>query len=249
MTVSPDIARRLIVALDLPDAETALALARQIAPLGVTFKVGMQLFYETGPDLVRQLQAESGRVFVDLKLHDIPTTVAKATRSLMSHGVSFLNVHATGGQAMMSAAAEAAQAAAAEFSLPDPILLGVTVLTSMDQAQLNDWLRVPGKLSEQVVHLAKLSQQSGLQGVVCSAQEAPLIREACGPDFLLVTPGIRPAGSAADDQSRMLTPAQALQQGSDYLVVGRPITADGDPVAATSAILADMAGVLPSGAR
>lgn len=231
---------RLFVALDVPECAQAIDLARQLTPLGVSFKIGMQLFYREGMPLVQQLQATGRRVFVDLKLHDIPNTVAHASESLVSQGVGFFNVHCLGGPEMMRAAAEAARKSARAANRAKPVVIGVTVLTSMPESQLRDALKIHESLDDYVVHLARLAQDSGLDGVVCSARETALLRKACGPDFLLVTPGIRPAGSAANDQSRVVTPADALAGGSDYLVIGRPITAADDPVAATQAILDEM---------
>lgn len=234
------LSKRLIVALDFPDATAALACAETLKPLGVTFKVGMQLFYQAGMPLVHQLQSEGNPVFLDLKLHDIPNTVEKATESLVSQGVTFFNVHAQGGPEMMAASAQAAKKLAAEKSLPEPTVIAVTLLTSLNQQHLQDHLKTSVSTTAYAVHLAQASQQSGLQGVVCSAQEAKAIREACGPDFILITPGIRPQGSDSQDQSRILTPQKAIEAGSTYLVVGRPITQASTPVDATSRILDEM---------
>jgi orotidine-5'-phosphate decarboxylase len=237
------LAERLFVALDYPNAASALVLAEKLAPLGVSYKVGMQLFYAEGMSIVRQLKGYGRTVFVDLKLHDIPNTVGGAVGSLVGQGVDFLNVHTQGGPEMMQAAVEAAAKIADAEGRPSPKLIGVTYLTSLSEQHLREFLFVESaSVEEYAQHLAIQAKRCGLHGVVCSAQEAPLIREVCGPDFLLVTPGIRPAGAGEQDQSRVITPAQALQNGSDYLVVGRPITGAADPVAATQAILAEMHG-------
>ncbi|HEY9687268.1 MAG TPA: orotidine-5'-phosphate decarboxylase [Coleofasciculaceae cyanobacterium] len=242
-------AERLFVALDYPSASEALALAERLAPLGVGFKVGLQLFYAEGISLVHRLQQNGQTVFVDLKLHDIPNTVAGAVDSLVRQGVGFLNVHAQGGPEMMRAAVEAAQRASAETSRSMPKVIGVTLLTSLSEQHLREFLFVESaSVREYVEHLAIQAKKSGLDGVVCSAQEAAAIREVCGPDFMLVTPGIRPAGTEAQnqvqDQSRVITPAQALKNGSDYLVVGRPITAAADPLSAARRIVDEMQEVL-----
>lgn len=235
------VAERLFVALDHPDAKSALAMAEQLAPLGVSYKVGMQLFYAEGMGVVRELQKYGRPVFVDLKLHDIPNTVAGSVESLVRHGVNFLNVHTQGGAEMMHAAVAAAQKAAKESGQASPKLIGVTLLTSLSEQHLKELLFVNGvSVSEYVQHLALQAKKAGLDGVVCSAQEAASIRETCGENFLLVTPGIRPAGADEQDQARVITPAQALCNGSDYLVVGRPITGASNPVEAARQILDEM---------
>jgi orotidine-5'-phosphate decarboxylase len=220
----------VIVALDFPEASPALALARQLDPRQCRLKVGKELFTTCGPSLLAQLHELGFDVFLDLKFHDIPNTVAAAVRSAANQGVWMVNVHACGGRRML----EAAAGALSDFSRP-PLLIGVTVLTSMD-AQDYDDLGFRDALPEQVHRLAQLSRDCGLQGVVCSAREAPDLRAALGAEFALVTPGIRPAGSAADDQRRVLTPGEALEAGSTYLVIGRPITRAADPAAALAAI-------------
>jgi len=224
----------LYVALDVPTAADACRLADQLRPLGVGFKIGMELYYAEGAEVLRRIQTDDNPVFVDLKLHDIPNTVHRALSRLKEQGVRFVNVHAQGGLAMMQAAKEAAG---------DTItVIGVTLLTSLDETALSQQLKVPLSIRDYVGHLAGQGQLAGLDGVVCSAAEAATLRQACGPDFLLVTPGIRPADAAVGDQKRVVTPQQALRNGANILVVGRPITGDPDPVAATERILADMAG-------
>jgi orotidine-5'-phosphate decarboxylase len=238
--LSKPFSQRLIVALDFPDAKEALACADRLKPLGVTFKVGMQLFYQAGMALVDTLQADGNPVFLDLKLHDIPNTVEKATESLVSQGVTFFNVHAQGGPEMMTASVQAAKSMATEKHLADPTVIAVTLLTSLNQHQLTHHLQSTMSTTDYAVHLAQSAQQSGLQGVVCSAQEAQAIRNACGPEFILITPGIRPLGSDSQDQSRILTPQKAIEAGSTYLVVGRPITQAENPKEATARILDEM---------
>lgn len=234
---------RLMVALDVPSQQEAQTLIATLSPLGITFKIGMQLFYEAGPSLVTQIQEKGSRVFVDLKLHDIPNTVARASETLVRQGITFFNIHTQGGPAMMRSAVESAKQAARSQGLPDPSVIGVTLLTSLSADDLQQSLHVPDEPLDYVVHLAGLAKNSGLHGVVCSAREAAAIRKACGKDFLLITPGIRPADSPKDDQSRTLTPAEALEAGADYLVVGRPITRADNPKAAAQRIIADMSAV------
>ena len=232
---------RLIVALDTPDASTALQWATALRGEAGLFKVGLELFVAEGPDVVRRLHQQGLRLFLDLKFHDIPNTCAGAVRSAARQGVRMVNVHASGGPAMLRAAAGAAR----EFGDQAPILLGVTVLTSLDAEALAH-IGISGSPSERVQAWARMCQQEGLDGVVASAREAALIRAACGPGFLIVTPGIRPAGSAVGDQKRIATPAAALGDGADYLVVGRAITEATNPAAAARDVVAEMAQALRS---
>jgi orotidine-5'-phosphate decarboxylase len=225
---------RLIVALDFPDAASALACAEKLGGSVSWFKVGLELYLAAGDSVVRELKKRGHSVFLDLKLHDIPNTVAAAVRSLGGLEPDLLTIHAAGGRAMLTAAAEAARS----LQRP-PRLLAVTVLTSMDAAALAE-TGVSGAPVEQVLRLARLSSDCGIDGMVCSAAEAPALRSAL-PKALLVTPGIRPAGSAAGDQKRIATPQFALAAGAGKLVIGRPITAAPDPKAAAEAILTDMA--------
>ncbi|TCJ11733.1 orotidine-5'-phosphate decarboxylase [Parasulfuritortus cantonensis] len=221
---------RVIVALDFPAAEPALALVARLTPAECKLKVGKELFVRAGPALLEKLAAAGFQVFLDLKFHDIPNTVAQACAAAADLGVWMVNVHASGGLKMMQAAREAVARAA-----QPPKLIAVTVLTSMAAEDLRQ-IGLDVEPAVQVERLARLTRQAGLDGVVCSAQEAGLLRGAIGPDFLLVTPGIRPAGSATGDQSRILTPAKAIAAGADYLVVGRPITQAADPLAALHSI-------------
>ena len=246
MTTTDLLARRLFIALDVPNRGAAEELAVQLAPLGVGLKVGLELFSAEGPWLVRRLAAQAP-VFLDLKYHDIPATVARATAAATQLGVAMLNLHIAGGEAMVRAALVARDEAAAAAGLAAPRLIGVTVLTSLDGADLAAvWgALAPRDAGAEALRLARRAQDWGLDGVVASAQEAAAIRAACGPDFLIVTPGIRPAGSAAGDQKRVLGPAAALAAGASHLVVGRPVTAAADPAAACRALLAAMAPAAP----
>lgn len=225
---------RLIIALDFPDASQALAFVAPLDPAQCKLKVGFELFVAAGPGFVSQLTERGFDVFLDLKFHDIPNTVASACSAAAKLGVWMINVHAAGGAKMLSAAREALQG----FDNP-PKLIAVTVLTSMDKQQL-EGTGVASEPADQVQHLAKLAASSGLDGVVCSAQEASILRSSLGQDFLLVTPGIRPAGSDRGDQSRVMTPAQANNAGVSYVVVGRPITQAADPQAVIAQINADL---------
>jgi orotidine-5'-phosphate decarboxylase len=221
----------LIVALDAADAETARALVQKLGESVSFYKVGKELFTAVGPSIVRELAASGKKVFLDLKFHDIPNTVAGAVRSAASLGVSLLTVHASGGSRMLAAAAEAAAQSEAK-----PTVLAVTVLTSLATEDLDE-VGVTGGVEAQVLRLATLAIRAGCGGIVASAQEATRLRQALGTAFTLVTPGIRPAGGVAADQARVVTPQAAIRAGADYLVVGRPITAAGNPAEAARAIL------------
>ena len=222
---------KIVIALDFADAKLALEFVPQIDPKLCRVKVGKELFTAAGPQLIEQLVKRDFSVFLDLKFHDIPNTVAKACEAASRLGVWMLNVHASGGLAMMQAAREGVNK-----SGHDPLLIAVTVLTSMAEAELAQ-VGVQGTLLDHVKRLALLTQQAGLDGVVCSAQEASMLRAACGPDFCLVTPGIRPADAAKDDQTRIVTPTQALSLGASYLVIGRPITQAANPLQALEQII------------
>lgn len=225
---------RVIVALDYASAAEALAFAQRLDPRRCRVKVGKELFTVAGPDLVRQLAGRGFDVFLDLKYHDIPNTVAAACKAAAGLGAWMINVHASGGSAMMRAAREALAA------LPKPpLLIAVTVLTSMGDEDLRE-IGQQEPAPRLVERLARLAQASGMDGVVCSAQEAALLRKACGAGFRLVTPGIRLADAGKDDQKRIVTPAAAVAAGADYLVVGRPITQAADPLAALARITAEM---------
>jgi len=234
----------LIVALDFDSLKSALAFARQVADVVGMFKVGSQLFSNAGPEAIRQVAALGNGVFLDLKYHDIPNTVAGAVlASAAMPGVQLVNVHALGGSAMLKAAAQAVSAGV-PMGADRPRLIAVTVLTSMDQKTMRE-AGIAGSPLSRAVKLAQLTKKCGVDGVVASVQEAKAIRKACGRDFLIVTPGVRPAeksgGKKKDDQARTATPAQAIRAGSDYIVVGRPITAAGDPRAAAQAMVEEIA--------
>jgi len=226
---------KVIVALDFADAESALALSRRLSPQLCRLKVGSELFTAAGPALVETLVQSGFAVFLDLKFHDIPNTVAQACKAAATMGVWMVNVHAGGGRAMMVAAREALAGDAAR-----PLLVAVTILTSLDAQMLRE-VGIDGTAEHAAARLARLTRDCGLDGVVCSALESTRLRRECGPDFLLVTPGIRPAAQVGDDQKRIATPRAALENGSSYLVIGRPITRAGDPLAALRAIGAELA--------
>ncbi len=222
---------RIIIALDVPTAEAALELAAMLSPHPGLFKIGLQLYTAAGPEIVRAIQERGGRVFLDLKLHDIPNTVGRAVESVFSLGVEMLTLHLSGGRAMVEAAVESAPKGL--------LLLGVTVLTSSDETTLRE-TGVSSAMEEQVLRLAQLGAESGIGGVVASPLELAALRRAQGSKIKIVTPGIRPSGAAANDQKRALTPAEALRAGADFLVIGRPITAATDPRAALDQIVADV---------
>jgi orotidine-5'-phosphate decarboxylase len=221
---------KIIVALDFANAKDALSLVNQLDPTLCKLKVGKELFTAVGPQLVEQLVDKGFKVFLDLKFHDIPNTVAKACEAASNLGVWMLNVHASGGSAMMKAALEGVN-----NSKYSPYLIAVTVLTSMSQENLTE-MGIHNSIENQVLKLASLAQEAGLHGVVCSAMEAAQLRKVTGNDFLLVTPGIRPATASLDDQNRVMTPSKALSMGASYLVIGRPITQAKDPIQALLAI-------------
>jgi orotidine-5'-phosphate decarboxylase len=222
---------RVIVALDFPGGDQAAAFVDRLVPGSCRLKVGKELFTREGPDLVRRFVAQGHDVFLDLKFHDIPNTVARACEAAASLGVWMVNVHASGGSRMM----QAARAALDDIEGRRPLLIAVTVLTSMGAEDLAE-LGIAAAPQQQVLRLATLARNAGLDGVVCSPQEAALLRNELGGAFTLVTPGVRPQGAALDDQARVLTPEEAIRQGSDYLVMGRPITRAEDPAALLAAI-------------
>lgn len=231
---------KVIIALDFANPLAALALVDRLDPQQCALKVGNELFVTAGPEPVRLMVARGFNVFLDLKFDDIPHTVASACAAAVRLGVWMLNVHASGGRAMLVAARDAVDATATAMGTRKPLLIGVTVLTSLADADLRE-LGHTGNVANEVLALAQLTKASGLDGVVCSALEAAALRKACGAAFTLVTPGIRPAGSADDDQARVVTPEAAIRNGADYLVIGRPITQAADPLAALRAINASLA--------
>jgi orotidine-5'-phosphate decarboxylase len=232
---------QLLVALDVETGRRALDLADALADVAGGFKVGSRLFTLEGPPLVRALVDRGTRVFLDLKFHDIPNTVAQAVDAAVQTGAWMIDVHAAGGSAMMQAAVRAGRDAAERLGRPAPLLVGITVLTSMDEGGLRE-TGVERPLLDQVVMLARMAKSAGLQGVVASPHETASIRAACGPEFAIVTPGIRgaSAGGAKNDQARTMGPADAVRAGASYIVVGRPIIAARDPRAAAAAIVEEL---------
>lgn len=229
----------IIVALDLPTAAAALALAERVALAVGAFKIGKELFTAAGPEIVRQVRATGAAVFLDLKFHDIPNTVAKAVAAATRLDVQMLTVHASGGAEMLHAAEQAAQKTAAELGRPAPLVLGVTVLTSSDAHTLRE-VGVPADVPTQVERLARLAANAGLRGLVCSPLELGLLRGCLPRELQLVTPGIRTGAEKADDQKRTLSPREAMAAGADWLVIGRPIYAAPDPRVAAESILAGL---------
>jgi orotidine-5'-phosphate decarboxylase len=230
---------KVIVALDFANPMHALALADKLDPRACALKVGKEMFVVAGPEPVRWMIERGFNVFLDLKFHDIPNTVAQACAAATRLGVWMLNVHAAGGRAMLAAARESVNKTAADRNAVPPLLIAVTVLTSLADADLREQ-GIGDGAAVHAVKLARMAAETGLDGVVCSAVEAPAMRAALGPEFKLVTPGIRPAGSSSDDQARIVTPEAAVGNGADYLVVGRPITQASNPVAALAAINASI---------
>lgn len=234
-------ARRLMIALDYPDAAQAKLLIQKLQGIPCYMKVGMQLFYTAGPEFIKELKAHGYSVFVDVKMHDIPNTVKGGAESLTRLGADMFNVHASGGSAMMAAAREgAANAISVNPLISMPLIIAVTQLTSTSKEVMNGEIGISGNVTDTVVRYAKLAAEAGLDGVVASPQESSAIAAACGPTFCTVTPGIRPVGASLDDQSRIMTPGQAIRQGSHYLVVGRPVTASADPRQAALNIIEEM---------
>ncbi|HNQ80814.1 MAG: orotidine-5'-phosphate decarboxylase [Acidobacteriota bacterium] len=230
--------QRIITALDVENKAQALALVDQLGQASL-FKIGLELFTAEGPALLREIQALGKGIFLDLKLHDIPNTVGEAARIGVRNGARMMTIHASGGKSMMARAAETAAEEADKRGFPRPVLLGVTILTSLQNEDLASVGMAPDTPA-QVLRLAALARAAGLSGVVCSAKEIEIVRKETGPEFLIVTPGIRPAGASAQDQKRVMTPAEAVARGSDYLVIGRPITQAASPAAAFAAIVREL---------
>lgn len=233
-----NLAKKIIVALDVDTEEEALHLTSRL-PESEVFKVGLKLFTAKGPSLFGKLQSQNKKVFLDLKLHDIPNTVAGAVRVGTRHGVYMMTLHASGGKEMMERAADAAAEEATKLGFERPLLVGVTVLTSLKAEQLRT-IGIKADTEEQVLRLAGLAQEGGLDGVVCSPHEIELVKREYGLEFLVVAPGIRPAWAAAQDQKRILTPAQAVSKGADYIVIGRPVIKDPNPRNAFQKILEEL---------
>ncbi len=240
--------QRLIFALDVDCPRAAEYWVEQLHEKVGLFKIGKQLFTRCGPEIVRGVRKRGGKVFLDLKFHDIPHTVARATVEACRLGVRMVNVHALGGAAMMREAVAAVAECCRAEKLDRPLLLAVTILTSSDQQTLSE-IGLQRPVDEMVVRLARLAREAGMDGVVASPWEVPLIRRACGREFVIVTPGVRPAFAAVDDQKRIATPAAALVAGADYLVIGRPIARAADPQWAAAAILEEMVAALDGDAR
>jgi len=238
--VTPDGRIPIFVAIDTPDRVGARELARRLGDSVGGIKLGLEFFNANGPEGVRDVTSGHDNLFLDLKYHDIPKTVASAVRAAVRLQPMILNVHAAGGAAMMRAARQAADEESARLGVRRPLVIAVTVLTSLDDADLGS-VGQKGPVKEQVVRLARLAGDCGLDGVVCSPHEIAAIRDACGPDPTLVVPGIRPAGAVKGDQKRVMTPGEALAAGADWLVIGRPITGAADPAAAARRIAAELA--------
>jgi orotidine-5'-phosphate decarboxylase len=231
---------RIVLALDVDNDRDALAIVADLKDFVGLFKVGHQLFTAYGPDIVRRIIGIGGRVFLDLKYHDIPNTVAKASAEAVKLGVSIFNVHSLGGIDMMKAAAESARETAGKHNLPEPIVLAVTILTSMDELSMRKELKITRSLQREVGHLARLAQRAGMHGVVASPQEIKMLRRAVHGDFVILTPGVRPAWADKDDQKRVMTPGDAVAAGADYIVVGRPVLKASDRRAAVTMILEEL---------
>ena len=234
---------RIILALDVDNLKAAEDTVVLLKDHVGAFKIGFELFVSEGPKVVTAVQRLGGKVFLDLKFHDIPNTVAKAAKSAVRMGAAFFDVHASGGRAMMEAASRAAAEQAEALGGQPPISLAVTVLTSLGEADLRDDLNISKSPEAQVVALAKLAKASGMMGVVASPREVAAIRDAAGEGFVIVTPGVRPSWAGKDDQKRVATPAQAVASGADYLVIGRPILAAEDPVGAAKRIMEELRSV------
>lgn len=237
--------QKIILPLDVDTAEKAVALVKTLKDEVGAFKVGLELVNSAGLGIFDRIRsAGADRIFYDCKFHDIPNTVAGASRAAARMGVWMFNVHCAGGAAMMAAAKQAAVEESARAGSNPPLVIGVTVLTSIDQQVLNEEIRVDGSVVDEVVHLARLARDAGLDGVVSSPHEIELIRAACGPDFLIVTPGVRPAGADIGDQKRVMTPGEAVAKGADYLVIGRPIIKAEDPKSAARQIAEGLGAAL-----
>lgn len=236
------ISERIIVPLDVPTIDQAIALLDQL-PQVTFWKVGLELFVSSGSIILQELQARQKKVFLDLKFHDIPNTMAGACRSVAQYGVDLLTVHAAAGKIALQQAQLAAQESATQANCSPPKLLGITVLTSLTARTLAFELKIPLELPEYALHMALLAKESGLPGAVCSPQEVAQLRQICGDDFLLVCPGVRPTWAQSGDQQRTMTPQATLQAGADYLVIGRPITAASDPIAAFTQICDELGAI------
>lgn len=231
---------KLIVALDVPTFEKARQIIDTLSPVVRTFKVGLQLYTACGPKIIEAIHDKGAKVFLDLKFHDIPNTVAKVAEVATELGVFMFNVHAAGGEEMMRAALKASEEKAKSLKMERPLIIAVTVLTSFSQESFDQTFGTPRKIAEQVKHCALMAQRAGLDGVVASAREIELIRQNCGNKFVIVTPGIRPAEADKQDQKRTMTPKEAIQTGSSFLVIGRPILAASSPSEAANKMLKEI---------
>ena len=231
---------KLILALDVDGRDGALRIVNQLKGCINIFKVGLQLFTREGPEIIRLVQETGANVFLDAKYHDIPNTVANAGRMATRLGVYMFNVHALGGYEMMAMTVEATRKMAEELGVRRPIILGVTILTSIDQKMLESEMGIGRNMEDEIVHLASLAKKAGLDGVIASPKEIGIIRKTCGQDFIILTPGIRPGWAGKDDQRRTMTPGEAVQSGANFLVVGRPILQAADPLKAANKILEEM---------
>ncbi|MBD2356792.1 orotidine-5'-phosphate decarboxylase [Tolypothrix sp. FACHB-123] len=232
--------QRIIVPLDVPDIASAIALVERL-PQVTFWKVGLELFTSTGPSILEILKSRQKQIFLDLKFHDIPNTVAGACQAAARYGVDLLTIHSTAGKDALKAATEAVQTGAAQAGVKPPKLIAITLLTSISARQLAFDLKIPLELPEYALSMALLAQETGLDGAVCSPQEVAQLRQTCGNDFLLVCPGVRPTWADKGDQKRSLTPSQAIQSGADYLVIGRPITSAAEPELAWKRICEELA--------
>ena len=233
---------RLVLALDVDNFKKAEELVGKLSDYVGVFKIGNQLFSAEGPKIINMINDRGSKVFLDLKFHDIPNTVARAAEIATKLGVYIFNVHTSGGYEMMRAAAEASEKISLALGVRKPLILGVTLLTSINQEILEKEIGIKKRIEKQVVHLAKLAKTAGLDGVVASSWEIKEIRKACGENFVILTPGIRPAGKSFDDQKRVMTPREAIKLGADFLVIGRPIRNASNPVEAAKEILREMEG-------
>ncbi len=238
MSREEELRKKIIVALDVSSKEQALTLIRQLEGVEI-FKVGLKLFTAEGPSLLKDIKMLGKKIFLDLKLHDIPNTVAEAVRAAVRHGIEMLTLHSSGGREMMERASDSAEAEAEKCGVDKPILLAVTVLTSLKAEDLHD-IGIPSDALPQVLRLARLAHRAGMEGVVCSPHEIETVKKEIGKDFLVVVPGIRPSSAAADDQKRILTPSLAFEKGADYLVIGRPIIEAPSPQEAFLRIVAEL---------
>lgn len=238
MNKQTDLAKRIIVALDVGNKEEAFRLVKQLEQAEI-FKIGLKLFTFEGPSLFSKMKALRKKIFLDLKLHDIPNTVAEAVKAGVRHGVHMMTLHASGGREMLSRAAEAAASEAENKRIAKPLLLAVTILTSLKDTELKA-IGMIENVEAQVLRLAELARKEGMDGIICSPREIEIIRREIGEDFIIIVPGIRPAWAAAHDQKRIMTPSQAIQKGANYMVIGRPILEASSPQKAFSKILEEL---------